>query len=263
MLSMLQTQIIFPVRKDIWRVPSDPPYHWVYEDVWLDVNGNKTHGWYIPIENANGTVLYCHGNGETVASPLESFEDFRAFGLNGRVIEDGGYGRSEGTPGEQRGYEDVRSAWRFLVETKGEQDKRIVVYGRSLGAAIAVHLASEVQPAALIMESGFTSITDMTKTIVPLLPLGFLVRHRFDSLEKIGNVNAPILIVHSQGDKLIPFRHGKRLFEAAREPKQFLEIQGTHDDGWMVSRDFYRPALAAFISRSLNVDESLPAGDDE
>ena len=125
----------------------------------------------------------------------------------------------------------------------------IVIFGRSLGGSIAAWLAKDIKPKALIVESSFTSVRDIGAELYPYLPVRLLSRFDYNTLDYLGQVKSPILIVHSQDDELIPFNHGRRLFEAANEPKEFLQITGTHNEGFVISGKYYEDGLGSFISK--------------
>ena len=156
---------------------------------------------------------------------------------------------SEGRPSEQGTYLDAVAAWRYLTEEREVDPSRAVIFGRSLGAAVATMLASEHTPHALILESAFTSVPDMAATIFPLLPVRLLIGMRYDNLKRIGKIGCPLLVVHSRDDEIIPSEHGRRLFEAANDPKQFLEIRYGHNDGFVLSGPLYTEGLAEFLAR--------------
>jgi fermentation-respiration switch protein FrsA (DUF1100 family) len=138
--------------------------------------------------------------------------------------------------------------WKYLTEARGIAPDRILLFGRSLGGGVTAQLASEVAPRAVILESTFTSISHVAQEKVPVFPMRLLIWNRFDSLSKLGGIHAPIMVVHSRDDTLIPFHHGRALFEGANEPKRFLEIRGDHNDGVIVSERVYREGLAAFAA---------------
>ena len=250
MLYVLQTAMIFPRGGSVWRTPSDPAYRWPYEDVTLTVSGESTYGWYVPVENARGTLLFCHANAGTMADRLESMAVFRDLGFSVFIFDYGGYGNSTGPPSEERCEADALAAWQYLTSAKGETPSRIVVFGRSLGGGIATHLAWELRatpPAALILESTFESVVKMGQEIFPFVPVRWFIRDRFDNAAKIHEINTPVLIIHSPDDEVIPYHHGRRLFEIAREPKTFLEIHGDHNAGWYNSGSLYTEGLARFL----------------
>lgn len=250
MLYSLQTAMIFPRGGSIWRTPADPAYRWPYEDVTLEVQGERTCGWYVPVEDARGTLLFCHANAGTMADRLESMAVFRDLGFNVFIFDYGGYGNSSGGPSEKRCNADALAAWQYLTSAKGEKAGSIVIFGRSLGGGVAAHLAWKLRdtpPAALILESTFESVVKMGQEIFPYLPVRWFIRDRFDNAAKISEVNVPVLIVHSPDDEVIPYHQGKRLFELARKPKAFLEIYGDHNAGWYDSGVVYTEGLARFL----------------
>jgi fermentation-respiration switch protein FrsA (DUF1100 family) len=162
-----------------------------------------------------------------------------------------GYGKSEGRPSETGTYRDADAAWRYLLDVRGIPAGGVVIFGRSLGAAVAADLASRTRPAAVILESAFTSVPDMAAGIYPWLPVRLLSRYRYDNLGKVARIDRPLLLVHSRQDEIIPFAHGARLFEQAHGPKQFLEIQGGHNDAFLTSRRAYTHGLKSFLDTHL------------
>jgi len=130
-------------------------------------------------------------------------------------------------------------------------EKDIIIFGRSLGAAVAAWLASQHTPRALILESAFTSIADIGKHYYPYLPTRLLVRIKYPTVQYIKNVNCPVLITHSPTDEIIPYKFGKKLFAIANEPKSFLEIVGGHNEGFIVSGNIYTNGLKEFLSTVL------------
>jgi len=223
-----------------------------YEDVDLQTrDGLRLHAWFIPADNPRATVLFCHGNAGNISHRLDSILLLHSLGLQVLILDYRGYGRSEGRPSEQGSYLDVEAAWRYLLEVRDLPEAGIILFGRSLGAAVAADLASRTQPAAVILESAFTSVPDMAAGIYPWLPVRLLSRYRYDNLDKVARISAPLLIVHSREDGIIPFAHGERLFAQAREPKQFLEINGGHNDAFLTSRKAYTHGLKAFLDTHL------------
>jgi len=204
-------------------------------------------GWFIPCAGASGVILFCHGNAGNISHRLESVQQFHRLGLDVFIFDYRGYGQSKGKPTEQGTYKDAEAAWRYLIETRQMNPDQIVVFGRSLGGAIASWLAQTHPPRALILESTFTSLPDIAATLYPYLPVRWLSRFKYDTAEYLGRVDCPVLIVHSRDDEIMPFEHGRQLFEAAKEPKRFLEISGTHNEGFITSGRHYEEGLNAFI----------------
>jgi len=220
-----------------------------YETVHFQAaDGVNLSGWFVPAEQPRGVVLFCHGNAGNMSHRLESIRLFNGLGLSTFIFDYRGYGQSEGRTTEQGTYSDAEAAWRYLVEMRQLDPAEIVVFGRSLGAAIAAWLAQQHAPAALIIESGFTSVPDLAAKLYPYFPVRLLVRFDYGTIEYVRNIDSPLLIVHSRNDEIIPFINGKRLFNAANEPKRFLEISGSHNDGFIVSGKRYENGIDAFIS---------------
>ena len=223
-----------------------------YEDVTLSTeDGESLHGWFVPHPSAVATLLFCHGNAGNISHRLDTIRLFHELGLNVLIFDYRGYGRSSGTTTEQGTYHDVDAAWNYLVGDRGIPPRSVVLFGRSLGAAVIADLAVRTRPGAVILESAFTSVPDMAARIYPWLPVRWLASYRYDNVEKIQDIAAPVLVIHSRDDEIIPFRQGKRLYTLANEPKQMLELRGGHNDGFHASRDLYRPAVGDFIRQSL------------
>jgi len=223
-----------------------------YQDVELITEDNiKLHGWFIPSNPARRTVLFIHGNAGNISHRLESVNIFHRLELNVFIIDYRGYGQSEGRVTERGTYRDAEAAWNYLCNTKGISTKQIIIFGRSLGASIASWLAGEHRPAALIIESGFTSVPSMAQRFYPFLPVRWLTYFEYDTKKYVKNISCPVLVVHSRNDDIIPFDEGREIFDAAPEAKQFLEIHGGHNDGFMASGSTYVEGLRSFIYGNL------------
>jgi len=212
-------------------------------------DGVKLFGWFIPADNARGVILFCHGNAGNISHRLDSIQIFHRLGLDVFIFDYRGYGQSEGSPTEEGTYQDAEAAWQYLIETRQTDPSQIIIFGRSLGGAVASWLAQSHQPGALILESTFTSLPEVAATHYPYLPVRFLLRFQYNTAEYLGRIDCPVLIVHSRDDEIMPFSHGRRLFEIAGEPKELLEIHGTHNEGFITSGKLYEQGLEAFISR--------------
>ena len=208
----------------------------------------KLSGWFIPGENSRGVILFCHGNAGNISHRLESIQIFHQLGLDVFIFDYRGYGQSEGKPTEPGTYKDAEAAFQYLIEERQVSQNKVIVFGRSLGGAVASWLAQSHTPGALILESTFTSLPDVAATLYPYLPVRLLLRFKYNTAEYLGRINCPVLIVHSPNDEIMPFSHGRRLFEMAKEPKRFLEITGSHNEGFITSGKRYEEGLNAFIS---------------
>jgi hypothetical protein len=223
-----------------------------YESVKLVTSDNvQLDGWFIPAAEARGVVLFCHGNAGNISHRLDSLLVFNKLRLSTLIFDYRGYGRSQGKPSEQGTYRDAEAAWQYLTRERGVPAPQIIFFGRSLGAAVAAHLATIHTPGALIMESSFTSVPDIGADAYPFLPVRLLSRLDYNAKEKLENVACPVLIVHSRDDEIIPYKHGRALYAAAKEPKRFLELRGGHNDGFLMSGKAYQEGLDSFLSESI------------
>ena len=257
-LYVFQADYVFFPSRVLYATPADEGLR--FDDVRLEADdGVSLHGWFVPAPDARLTMLFLHGNAGNISHRLDSLRLFHELGLSTLILDYRGYGRSAGGPSEEGTYRDATAAWRYLVEERGIPPQRIVVFGRSLGGGVAVWLASQETPRALIVESTPTSIPDMGAGVYPFLPVRLLARIHYDSLRRIPEVGCPVLVVHSREDEIIPFEHGRRLFSAAREPKAFLAIRGDHNGGFLLSGAEYVQGLADFLD-GLKAPAAAPAG---
>ncbi len=238
--------IYFPI-KEIELNPGDIGLE--FEDVYfLSSDGNKLNGWYVPAEKSELTLLFCHGNAGNISNRLEVIDMFCGIGLSVFIFDYRGYGRSLGTPTEKGLYLDAQAAYNYLIKKRNLSDGSIVVYGKSMGANVAVDLCSRVKPAALISESAFTSALEMGKRLFPFLPISWFITIKYDALSKIKAITVPKLIIHSVDDEVIPFEHGKRLFEAAPDPKEFYPMRGGHNDAVFLEKDEFLNKIDLFLN---------------
>ena len=220
-----------------------------YEDVNFQAeDGTALHGWYVPAPAARATLLFCHGNAGNISHRLESIRIFHTLGLNVFIFDYRGYGKSRGRPCEQGIELDALAAWNWLVREKGVDPAKLILFGRSLGGAVAAGLACTRAAAGLILESSFTSYVDIGREYYPWLPIGLIAKYRYATIEKVSRLSMPVLIVHSPDDELVAFRHGRALYSACGGQKYFLEISGGHNDGFLLSGDSYIRGIDRFIS---------------
>lgn len=206
-------------------------------------------GWYIPKKGAETTLLFLHGNAGNISHRLESIKVFNSLGMNVFIFDYRGYGKSRGRANEQNTYDDAMAAWEYLLNQKRAKAEDIIIFGRSLGGSIAAYLGAKVKPRAVILESTFSSAKDFISDVYPLLPQA-LVRYSYETKSYLKDISAPILIIHSEDDDLVPFKHGKSIFESANEPKSFLKIGGDHNFGFIQSQEIYLEGLRKFLQRS-------------
>jgi len=262
-LLFIQPKLLYRPAREVSFTPAHLDLE--YEEIaFQSADGVKLTGWYIPAKDggrttedggqriaplSETTVLVCHGNGGNIAYLLDSLNLFSHLGLNCFAFDYRGYGNSSGRPTEAGMYLDAQAAYDWLTGVKGVPPEQIVLLGRSLGASVAAHLAGRVRAAGLVTESAFTSYVDMAARFYRYLPVR-VFRHflfRYDTLACIKDVRCPVMIVHSRDDELVPFACATRLFEAANEPKHFVEILGNHSGGFLLSGDMYKGAWLKWL----------------
>jgi len=221
------------------------PHH----EVFLQTRDGVTIStWYVPAKESVGIVLLCHGNAGNISQRIDSYKIFQELGLSVFIFDYRGYGGSQGRPSEKGTYLDAERAWEYLVRELGIKSEKIISLGRSLGGGVASYLARQYSCRGLIIESSFTSIPDMARRMFPYVPVKWLIRYRYNTLERLKYIYCPLMVVQSPYDELIPFSHGLRLFAAANEPKTFLKIRGNHQLGFVQSGSTYIEGLRDFIA---------------
>ncbi|OJA07462.1 lysophospholipase [Halomonas sp. QHL1] len=215
------------------------------DDVALDA-------WWIPAPVPRASLLFLHGNAGNISHRLESIAQFQRLGLSVLIIDYRGYGRSEGSPSEAGTALDARAAWQWLRDEAEQEAGEIVLFGRSLGAAVAAELAASLDeqqstPAAVILESPFRSVPELAQQLYPFLPARWFARIEYPVETYVTRISAPLLVIHSRDDEIIPFAQGEAVYQAAREPKQLLEIQGGHNIGFLDSEPAYSAGIDAFL----------------
>lgn len=220
-----------------------------YEDVQLHTADSvMLHAWLVPGQTRT-TVLFFHGNAGNISHRLGTINLLHELKMNILIVDYRGYGNSGGTVTEQGTYCDAEAAWLYLTETRGIQSEEIIIFGRSLGGAIAAWLAQNYTPGALIIESCFTSVPDIAAHLYPYFPVRLLSRYHYPAADYIENVHCPVLIVQSRDDELVPYEHGLRLYEKAGEPKEFLKLTGTHNEQCLQLHSTYAEGIRRFVSR--------------
>ncbi|MES9935863.1 MAG: alpha/beta hydrolase [Sedimenticola sp.] len=219
-----------------------------YENVTITTGDDiELHGWFLPVESPRATLLFFHGNAGNISHRMDSLTLFHRLGLQTLIIDYRGYGQSEGRPSEQGTYLDAEAAWRYLTERRGIDASGIVLFGRSLGGAVAAQLASRREVMGLVIESSFTSVPDLASELYPFLPVRLLARFSYDTRQYLQEIDKPVMINHSRQDEIAPFSHGEKLFQSANPPKRFFELQGGHNEGFLNNSNAYGEALDDFF----------------
>ena len=230
-----------------------------FDDVQLSTKDNvNLDSWFVPAKDndqiGKGVILFCHGNGGNIGNRVSYLPIFKDLGLATFLFDYRGYGKSEGKPSEEGTYHDVEAAWQYLTQEKQIPPQKIIIYGESLGGAIASYLAQKISQqdgknsaGGLILASTFTSISDRAAELYPFMPIRFLSRFSYNSIDRLPIIKIPILVIHSIDDEIIPFHHGDRNFQAANQPKKLVKLRGDHNGGFLDSLETYRNGLKEFI----------------
>ncbi|MCB2182513.1 MAG: alpha/beta hydrolase [Desulfobulbaceae bacterium] len=245
-LLIKQSRFIYYPDRTLFSTPKEIGLK--YESITFSASdGVQLSAWLVPAEPSMGIVLFCHGNAGNISHRLETIEIINRLGYSIFIFDYRGYGMSEGTPSEEGTYRDVEAAWNYLLKHQKVEPSEIILFGRSLGGAIASWLAARTTPKACILESCFSSVCDMAASLYPFLPTRLLCRFSYNTLENSGKISAPLLVIHSPDDDVVPFSHGREIFNHANEPKTFLQISGNHNNGFLVTGKRYENGLNNFL----------------
>lgn len=240
--------ILFQPTSDITRTPES--YGMSFDDVTFTASdGVQLNGWYVPAPDERGVLLFFHGNAGNISGRLDSIEIFRDLGFSVFIIDYRGYGRSGGRRSAQGVALDALAAWKWLTEDRGVSPGEIVIFGRSIGGAVAMELTRHVEPRALILESTFSSLPDMTRVSFLAPVARILIGDVFNSARAAESLTVPTLCLHSPDDRIVPYVLGKRLYDSVASEKTFVELHGGHNEGFLESIDIYRPALDSFLTK--------------
>ena len=239
--------IFFPFKE-----MNENPHDWGMSYIDLAIHtedGLELDGWYVPFANSKQVVLFFHGNAGNMSHRRASLQILHDLGVNVLMVDYRGYGKSEGSPSESGLYLDAMAAWRYLIDEKDFAANDVVIFGRSLGGAVAANLASKVESRGLILESTFSSARDFAHAVMPVISRMVLMRFGLNTAEAVQQVHSPVLVLHSPDDDLIPFELGERVFELANEPKHFVKLRGDHNNGFYLSQPQYGRVLADWLKR--------------
>jgi hypothetical protein len=214
-------------------------------------DGTRLFSWYLRGESGGPTVLFFQGNAGNITDRVDALVALGEAGADVFLLGYRGYGRSEGTPSERGLYSDARAAYRYLTEERAVPPARLVLYGESLGCALALDLASQVPCAGIVLQSPFTSVRDMASRVLPLFPAHWFLKTKFDNLAKIASVAAPMLFFATRRDEVVPFEQTRRLFEAAPGDPTWVEFDDCgHNELFSRHRRDWKEAVAAFFERT-------------
>lgn len=254
-----QSSLVFMPSKDVIETPEVLGIK--FENIQITTRDNiNLDTWFVPAKDndlvGKGVILFCHGNGGNISNRISYLPIFRELGLATFLFDYRGYGKSGGTPSEEGTYADVEAAWQYLTQERQISPQKIIIYGESLGGAIASYLAQKISQSngnnnagSLVLASTFTSINDRAAELYPFMPIRFLSRFSYNSIDRLPSIKIPVLVIHSIDDEIIPFHHGERNFQVANQPKKLVKLRGDHNGGFLDSLETYRNGLHEFIQR--------------
>lgn len=244
----LENRLIFHPSKEILRTPRDVGLEY-QEHYFTTTDKVRLNGWFIPHPQASATMVWFHGNAGNISDRVDNIKLLHdKTRISIFIFDYRGYGRSPGSSSEATTYLDGEAAMEFVRAQLKVESKNLVIFGRSLGAAVAAEIATRHDSRAVILESPFVSIREMAKVILPALPIASLFSAKFDVVDKVGKINTPLLVLHGDQDEIIPYEQGQRVFAAAREPKRFYSIKGAgHNDTFIAGGNAYYEQLRSFI----------------
>jgi pimeloyl-ACP methyl ester carboxylesterase len=251
-----QRELIFYPSREVARTPTDVGLQ--YDDVWVPVGaglGASLHGWWLQSSDVGAPVfLYLHGNDLNLSGNVERIARLHRMGFTVLAVDYRGYGKSGGPfPSESQVYEDAEAAWTHLVKKRHVDPNRLFIYGHSLGGVVAVELAARhPETAGLVVESAFTSMPDIAKTVYSMFPVDLLLDQRFDALAKVPTLQPPILFIHGMADDEVPYAMSEALFAAAKGRSKRLTLipGGGHEDSAIVGEALYTRAVLDFVTRA-------------
>jgi len=219
-------------------------------DCWITTEDSvKIHAWFATAESAKATLVVSHGNAGNISHRYLLLRSLQRHGFNVLMYDYRGYGRSEGTPTEEGIYKDGLAAYDYAVSLPEVKPGRVILWGTSLGGAVAIDVATHRHAAGLILESTFSSAKDVARVVYPFLPVQFFMHTKLNSIEKIKTLEVPVLVIHGAHDSIVPIGLGRKLFNAANEPKDFYEIPNAdHNDTFFMGGDEYFSRVDRFVA---------------
>ncbi len=233
------------------RAADPPPADLNIQEIYFSSTGNnKLHGWWMPIDSSEYTIMFFHGNAGCVARLEERMRFFKELGYSTLMIDYRGYGKSSGEMQVENDiYDDARAALTYVSDSLHIPMSKLIVWGWSLGGGVTSEVCQNIQPAAVVLEGTFFSLDEIAARAYPLFPIKLLLNYHFRSGEKIKNFKSPVFFVHSVEDKTIPHEQGRKLYDAAPTDKEFIDISGSHNHGYYENRSKIIKALHAFMAK--------------
>ena len=249
LMFIFQSRLLFMPLSGIIQTPESAGLF--AEDVWIETaDGVRIHGWYFPHEESEWIVVLSHGNAGNISGRIAIAETLLKSGAAVLMYDYRGYGKSEGRPSESGFYKDIDAVIGYLSDEREYPKQKIVMYGRSIGAAVAAYAAANYDLGGVVLDSAFINLKRMVREVYPFVPT-YLAKYDFPTDEYILQLNGiPVMIMHSPGDEIIGFHHGEYLFELAPEPKRFIQLRGGHNDNFFLSRDVIEQSWTDFLNEA-------------
>lgn len=256
---LFQDQLLFHPSSEIVQTPQSQGIE--AEDFWVVTDDDKRiHGWYFPGENSDQVIVLSHGNAGNISNRISIAETLLETGASVLMYDYRGYGKSEGTPNEKGLYKDIEAVTKGLI-SEGYSEKNIFMYGRSLGGSVAAYAATKFNVGGLILDSAFINLRSMVRDVYPFVPT-FLARYKFPTDQYLKELkDTPVIILHSRNDELVSFDNGKYLYDAANEPKQFVELRGGHNNNFFESSELIKKTWEELLESNRLQERELPEGD--
>jgi fermentation-respiration switch protein FrsA (DUF1100 family) len=218
------------------------------EDIWIETfDGEQLHGWYFPSDSTEYLVIFSHGNAGNISNRIDIAKFLQETGFSVLIYDYRGYGQSSGKPSEEGLYRDIEAVVNYLKAEKGYSEQQMIMYGRSMGGAVASYAATEFNVGGLVLDSAFRNLKTMVRDLYPFVP-AFLASYDFPTEQYVQQLSGiPVMIMHSPNDTIVDITHGKSLFGVAQEPKTFVELRGGHNDNFHASVDTHNKHWREFL----------------
>ena len=242
---LFQQRFVFVPQKGAQPPPDDRNIH----EEWITTNdGQKLHAWWMPVDTNAYTVLFFHGNAGNISRGEKRMRLFREMGFNALAIDYRGFGISTGSIKKENDiYEDARASYEFLLKNHSISEDKVIIWGWSMGGAVAVNLAQHKKCHALVMESTFYCLEAVANKTFWFIPNHLLLKYQFLSYEKLSNIEVPVLFVHSKTDETVPYENGIKLYEKFGGKKKFIETSGDHNHGIFDLQEKFIPEALPFL----------------
>lgn len=243
---LFQSKLLFIPSSEFIITPEEAGLN--AEDVWIETEDNeRLHSWFFPNDSAEYVVVLSHGNAGNISNRIDIAKFLQEAGFSVLIYDYRGYGQSSGQPNEEGLYLDIEAVVSYLKSEKGFTEQSMIMYGRSMGGAVASYAATKFNVAGLVIDSTFKNLKSMVSELYPFVPV-ILAKYEFPNELYLRNISGiPVMVMHSPGDTLIDISHGKYLYQIIAEPKKFVELRGGHNDSFHASVDIYSQSWKEFL----------------